>query len=157
MFAVYCKKFFETYKFNHLKTTFTFIIAFLLGAFALMSFSENGSISDGSNQDRWLAPASAKDVKNPYSGKASIKQGKDIYKMRCVVCHGEKGKGDGPAGKALNPPAADHSSAMVQNQTDGELFWKISEGRGPMVGWKLILSEEDRWHVVNYLRTLKEK
>ena len=106
--------------------------------------------------DRWLAPSSAKSLKNPYSGKSSISQGKSIYKTRCTVCHGEKGKGDGPAGKALKPPAADHSSALVQDQTDGELFWKISEGKGPMVSWKLILSEEDRWHVVNYLRTLKE-
>jgi mono/diheme cytochrome c family protein len=43
----------------------------------------------------------------------------------------------------------------VQDQADGELFWKISEGRGAMVGWKLIISEEDRWHLVNYIRTLK--
>ena len=122
-----------------------------------MSFSLNNNSLVSPEQDRWLAPASAKSLKNPYSGKSSISAGKSIYKIRCTVCHGEKGKGDGPAGKALNPPAADHSSALVQNQTDGELFWKVSEGRGPMVGWKLILSEEDRWHVVNYLRTLKEK
>ena len=122
-----------------------------------MSFSLSNDSPANPDEDRWLAPASAKNLKNPYSGKSSISKGKSIYKTRCTVCHGEKGKGDGPAGKALNPPAADHSSALVQDQTDGELFWKVSEGRGPMVGWKLILSEEDRWHVVNYLRTLKAK
>jgi mono/diheme cytochrome c family protein len=122
-----------------------------------MSFSFNTDNSGKPTQDRWLAPASAKNVINPYAGKSSISKGKSIYKTRCTVCHGEKGKGDGPAGKALNPPAADHSSALVQDQTDGELFWKVSEGRGMMVGWKLILPAEDRWHVVNYLRTLKEK
>lgn len=121
-----------------------------------MSFNLRTDRQLNADGDRWLAPASAKKLKNPYSGKSSISQGKSIYKTRCIVCHGEKGKGDGPAGKALKPPAADHSSALVQDQTDGELFWKISEGKGPMVSWKLILSEEDRWHVVNYLRTLKE-
>ena len=128
----------------------------MVGSFVLMSFSLN---NDGPNptQERWHAPASAKNVKNPYSGKSSISEGKSIYKTRCTVCHGEKGKGDGPAGKALKPPAADHSAPLVQDQTDGELYWKISEGRGPMVSWKLILSEEDRWNVVNYLRTLKGK
>lgn len=105
-------------------------------------------------QDKWVAPASAKAIKNPFSGKASISKGKSIYKARCVVCHGEKGKGDGPAGKSLTPPAADHTADYVQKQTDGEIFWKISEGRGPMVGWKLILSEEERWALVNYIRTL---
>jgi mono/diheme cytochrome c family protein len=140
-----------------LKTTFNLFLAIVIGGSILMSFSLNLGDRINPDQDRWLAPASAKNVKNPFSGKSSISKGKSIYKTRCTVCHGEKGKGDGPAGKALKPPAADHSSALVQNQTDGELFWKISEGRGPMVGWKLILSEEDRWHVVNYLRTLKAK
>jgi mono/diheme cytochrome c family protein len=140
-----------------LKTTINLFLAIVIGGSILMSFSLNLGDRTKPDQDRWLAPASAKDVKNPYSGKSSISKGKSIYKTRCTVCHGEKGKGDGPAGKALKPPAADHSSALVQSQTDGELFWKISEGRGPMVGWKLILSEEDRWHVVNYLRTLKAK
>ena len=120
-----------------------------------MSFTLN--IDDVVNpyQDKWVAPASAKAIKNPFSGSESISKGKSIYTARCIVCHGEKGMGDGPAGRALTPPAANHSSAKVQSQTDGEIFWKMSEGRGPMVGWKLILSEEDRWHVVNYVRTLK--
>ncbi len=136
------------------KTTLSFaLILSFVGPF-LLSF--NG-IPVTPDQEKWVAPASAKSLKNPFSGNSSINKGKSIYKTRCVVCHGDKGKGDGPAGKALNPPPADHTAAAVQSQTDGELFWKISEGRGPMVGWKLILSEEERWHLVNYLRTLKAK
>jgi mono/diheme cytochrome c family protein len=138
-----------------LKTTFNMALTIIMGSFILMSFTLDIDKAVYPDQDKWVAPASAKAVKNPYSGNSSISKGKSIYKARCVVCHGEKGMGDGPAGKALKPPAADHSSAGVQSQTDGELFWKVSEGRGPMVGWKLILSEEDRWHVVNYVRTLK--
>ena len=140
-----------------MKTTIIVLVAFVVGSFTLMSFTLDSYTTKTPDQDKWVAPASAKDVKNPFSGNSSISKGKSIYKTRCIVCHGDKGKGDGPAGKALNPPAADHSSAAVQSQTDGELFWKISEGRGPMVGWKLILSDEERWHLVNYVRTLKAK
>ncbi len=76
--------------------------------------------------------------------------------MRCIACHGPGGKGDGPASKALNPKPADHTSARTQAQTDGELFWKITNGKGMMVGWEKIIKEEDRWHLVNYIRTLSE-
>ena len=126
----------------------------VLAVFALMSFSLN--ISRLLDQDKWLAPATAKELTNPFTGDESISKGKEIYQTRCAVCHGEAGAGDGPAGKALTPAAADHASATIQSQTDGELFWKISEGRGAMVGWKLIITEEDRWALVNYIRTLAE-
>lgn len=132
-----------------MKTILSFIA--ITGSVVLMSFG----ITTNLDQDKWVAPESSKSLKNPRSGAESVANGKSIYSTRCVVCHGATGKGDGPAGKALNPPAADHSSEVVQAQTDGELFWKISEGRGAMVGWKLILSEQDRWDLVNYIRTLK--
>lgn len=118
-----------------------------------------GTKNNNFNQDdKWLAPQSTKKLKNPIpNDKYSIKRGKAIYKMRCVICHGEKGKGDGLGSKALNPKPADHTSASTQTQTDGELFWKISEGRGAMVGWKLVMKDEnERWDLVNFIRTLKE-
>ena len=105
-------------------------------------------------QDKWVAPESSKELKNPFAGNESIAKGETIYKTRCLICHGVSGTGDGPAGKALNPPATDVTADYLQNQTDGELFWKVSEGRGAMVGWKLILSEEERWALINYMRTL---
>lgn len=133
-----------------MKTLLSFLLVASTAIF--MSFTLTSNLNF--DQDKWVAPASSKELKNPFTGKASINQGKSIYQTRCVVCHGDKGEGDGPAGKALTPPAANHTAAYVQNQTDGELFWKVSEGRGAMVGWKLILSEEERWALVNYLRTL---
>jgi len=129
-----------------MKTLISFLL--VVGAATFMSFT-NFTL----NQDKWIAPASSKELKNPLPGK-DIDIGKSVYTTRCVVCHGATGAGDGPAGKALTPPAANHTAAYVQNQTDGEIFWKISEGRGAMVGWKLILTEEERWAVVNYIRTL---
>ena len=126
-------------------TIFSYAFAVNLGNHSLFS------------QDKpWVADASAKNLKNPIaSEKSSIKKGKALYTIRCVICHGETGTGDGPGSKALNPKPANHTSNKVQDESDGELFWKISEGRGAMIGWKLILSEEDRWHLVNYIRTLK--
>lgn len=132
----------------------TILLIFCITFMSFTSLQEKPPV-DLKQDNRWVAPASSKKLKNPYSGKSSIKKGQAIYKMRCTVCHGDKGKGDGPGAKALNPKPADHTSKSTQSQTDGELFWKISEGRGAMVSWKLILSKEDRWNLVNFIRTLK--
>ncbi len=104
----------------------------------------------------WVADPSAKDLVNPIeSSKKSISKGAKIFKLRCVVCHGPTGQGDGPGSRSLNPKPANLGSERVQNQVDGEIFWKISEGRAPMITWKLIIPEENRWHLVNFIRTLK--
>ena len=74
-----------------------------------------------------------------------------------MTCHGPNGKGDGPAAAALPPPKpADWTSSKLAGESDGELFWKISNGRGPMPSWKH-LPETDRWSVVYYIRSLKAK
>ena len=74
----------------------------------------------------------------------------------CVSCHGSKGKGDGPAAVALNPKPADWTSKRVQDMSDGEIFWKMTTGRGAMPSWRH-LPENDRWAVVRYIRTLAGK
>lgn len=110
--------------------------------------------------DKWVAPAEAKNIKNPIAENkksSSAKNGAKIFKIRCVVCHGDLGKGDGPGGKALNPKPANLVSAAVQSQTDGEIFWKITNGKGAMIKWDGILKENERWDMVNYIRTLKAK
>ena len=108
-------------------------------------------------QGKWVAPASADNVKNPLAGNPNAaKDGKTLYITYCAPCHGEKGKGDGPAGGALNPKPANHSSSAVQSQSDGAIFWKLSEGRGPMAAYKNSLSEQQRWSLVSFIRTLKK-
>ena len=104
-------------------------------------------------QGEWQAPAEAKTMKNPVTGVGNAKK---TVETNCVPCHGASGKGDGPAAAALPPPKpADWTAAKVQSQPDGELFWKISNGRGAMPPWKH-LPEKDRWEIVNYIRTLKK-
>ena len=107
-------------------------------------------------QTPWVAPEAEKAKKNPLpADKKVVEQGEKVAKLNCVACHGAKGKGDGAAAAALNPKPADWTSSRVQSETDGELFWKISNGRGPMPPWKH-LPENDRWALVRYIRSLKQ-
>jgi mono/diheme cytochrome c family protein len=103
----------------------------------------------------WVAPATADNLKNPLAGNAqSVVDAKKLYMANCGPCHGDKGKGDGPAAGGLNPKPADHTSESVQKQTDGAIFWKLSEGRAPMPAYKSIFSEQQRWELINYIRSL---
>ena len=107
-------------------------------------------------QGPWVAPAADKAKKNPLANdKKAVEQGEKVAKINCASCHGASGKGDGAAAVALNPKPADWTSSRVQDEADGELFWKISNGRGAMPPWKH-LSENDRWSVIRYIRTLKK-
>lgn len=107
-------------------------------------------------QTPWVAPEAEKVKKNPLpADKKIIEQGEKVAKINCVSCHGVKGKGDGAAAAALNPRPADWTSSRVQSESDGELFWKISNGRGPMPPWKH-LPENDRWAVIRFIRSLKK-
>jgi mono/diheme cytochrome c family protein len=125
-----------------------FLFIFLL-AFSLIITNSFGQ------QPPWVAPKTADNVKNPLSGDNSkIAETKTLYITNCGPCHGEKGRGDGPAAPGLNPKPADHTSAAVQGETDGAIFWKLSEGRSPMPGYKKIFSDEQRWELVIYIRTL---
>lgn len=105
--------------------------------------------------DEWQVPARAARKKSPITADAeSIAVGRDLYVKECAACHGDKGRGDGVAAKNLDPPPRDFTATSVAKQTDGALFWKIGEGHTPMPGFGMLISEDGRWHVVCYLRTL---
>ncbi len=110
-------------------------------------------------QKKWEVPAKFKSMKNPtdIKDKDGMAEGKTLYAKNCVSCHGKKGLGDGSKAAELEGDLGDFSSAGFQKQTDGELFYKITEGREDMTSFKKkIPNDEDRWLVVNYLRTLKK-
>jgi mono/diheme cytochrome c family protein len=103
----------------------------------------------------WPAPESAAKMKNPVkSDENSLKEGKDIFAQQCKSCHGPKGKGDGPKAEKLDISCGDFTSADVAKQSDGELYWKTTEGRKPMPSFKEKLSDNERWSVINYVRSL---
>ena len=102
----------------------------------------------------WKAPDRAARKKNPVSPtEESLKVGKQLYVRECQDCHGSTGKGDGPAARDM-PEIPDLSLAKVQKQSDGEFFYKITTGRKPMPAAEKTLTEEQRWHVINYVRGL---
>jgi len=106
----------------------------------------------------WTAPPEADKLKNPLAGNpAATAEGKKLFMSTCNVCHGDKGKGDGPAGLALTPRPANLTSVKVQSQSDGAIFWKITNGNPPMASYKEIFTEEQRWQLVNYIRELGGK
>ena len=131
--------------------------AWLMGRrafFAIGVVLIGGAVGAGTTE--WKAPASARAVKNPVDAALGVKLGQGLFRENCVICHGKAGKGDGEAAAAMKPRPTSLIERSVQAQTDGELFWKISEGRGAMPGWKSI-SEKERWSLVHYLRALAEK
>jgi mono/diheme cytochrome c family protein len=103
--------------------------------------------------EEWKAPAAAKSLKNPLAKADGVKDGKASFGKNCLLCHGSSGAGDGPAGSALNPKPKNLADKAIQDQTDGELFWKISEGRGVMPPFKS-LPEKERWSLVHHIRAL---
>lgn len=91
--------------------------------------------------------------------KGDAAKGKVSFENTCVACHGPQGKGDGPAAAALDPKPKNLSDAeLLSTQTDDFIFKVISEG-GASVGlspmmapWGGVLSEQDIWNVVAYIR-----
>ncbi len=103
----------------------------------------------------WPVPDDAKKMKNPVPRSvATLAAAKAIFNDQCVSCHGETGKGDGPDAMMYDPQPADLSDAhMMSEMTDGEIFYKITEGRKPMPSFKTKFTDEQRWQLVHYVRT----
>jgi mono/diheme cytochrome c family protein len=141
-----------SFRMSHL--VFVVLMAAGLAAFVCTDLST----ARAEDQTPWEAPPRAARKKNPVtSDAASITAGKEVYAKQCLSCHGEKGKGDGPASKELNPKPHNLSDDAVVKQTDGALFWKITEGRKPMPTFDKTISETERWQVINYVRTLAKQ
>lgn len=103
----------------------------------------------------WNAPGPAAGTPNPVPRTSDgLAKGRQLYADRCADCHGKKGRGDGGGGADLERRPTDLTASPVQTQTDGSLFWKITEGRRPMPAYRRKLSDEQRWQVVHFLRSL---
>ncbi len=98
-------------------------------------------------------------MKNPVPvTEEGLAAARDLYLENCAQCHGEKGKGDGPQAAMYSVKPADFTNAQTMGEmTDGEIFYKMSEGRQPMPPFKKSLSEEKRWQLVRFLRTFAPK
>jgi len=114
-----------------------------------------GQPGKGQDEEPWVAPARAAKKANPIPADArSLELGKRLFERDCVSCHGAKGRGDGPKAGELERKPHSFADASIWDQSDGAFFWKITEGKAPMPSEKTLMTEEERWHVVNYMRTL---
>lgn len=109
-----------------------------------------------------LDPAAADKTPNPLPRTREVlTQGADVFRVNCSMCHGLTGQGDGTVGAKLvqygyaRPPNL--NAPATQSKTDGTLFWTITNGIVVMPKFGLLLSEQDRWSAVQYLRYLAEQ
>ena len=92
------------------------------------------------------APASARELKNPYQGQQPPNAAA-LFHLRCARCHGENGEGSGN----IPPLQAERIKAV----TPGEIFWFITKGDEPngMPSWAS-LPKQQRWQIVSYVQAL---
>lgn len=85
----------------------------------------------------------------------SAETGRGLYDRHCVACHGPRARGDGPAARALPVPPDDLAGLPAPPvYPDGVIWYRILHGVGAMPAYSGLLSEEDAWHLVTYLRSL---
>lgn len=99
----------------------------------------------------WTAPEEAREVVAPFLfTPESVKAGETLYTKNCQSCHGAIGK-NMPA--PIIPKPEDPAIAKFQAQKDGEIFWKITNGKAPMPTFRNVLSDEEKWDVISYIRS----
>ncbi len=117
---------------------------------------------NGKIVQQWPAPAEAANLINPVKDQPNAAQlGRYYYLQKCNACHGDSGEGNGWLSEGLKRDGVkiyptNLTSELVQANTDGELFWKITNGRSPMPSHRVFFTDEQRWYIVTFLRTLKK-
>jgi mono/diheme cytochrome c family protein len=125
-----------------------FVVIFLAAGMTVMNAARN-----------WSATAAARKLKNPVAPTPdAIAAGKADYGEHCRNCHGEKGDGKGEKAPELSVAPGDFTDPRKMNgRTDGELYWQITRGRLPMPAFDDKLSDQQRWQLVDYIRTFASK
>jgi mono/diheme cytochrome c family protein len=131
---------------NPLGILVVFVIVAVVGSVIVYSLSD------------WTAPEKARQQRNPFPPTPqTIGMGMSTYADHCENCHGEDGNGKGKRAEKLSVAPTDFTDAHAMTRiTDGELFWKISQGHRPMPAFKGKLSDEERWQLVDYIRTFSQ-
>jgi mono/diheme cytochrome c family protein len=100
----------------------------------------------------------AEKFKNPIPpDEKSITTGGQMFAIYCVPCHGKQGKGDGYVGQKFIVRPPDLSAKTTIDRTDGYIWAQMTFGRGIMPTYGNDLNPTERWHVVNYVRSVVQK
>ena len=103
----------------------------------------------------WLVPDDQKMKVSPFRFNAdSIKKGETVFIKNCQSCHGNPGRKNWAK---ITPEPGDPASDKFQVQKDGELFYRITTGKVPMPEFRNILSENERWNVISFIRSFNPK
>ena len=93
------------------------------------------------------------ELANPYHPTAqTLEEGKALYQTYCMVCHGERGHGDGPIAGKIPPPPSYVSDRLMQFPP-GRIFHVITMGSGKMSSYAAQLSTDERWKIVTYVHS----
>ena len=101
------------------------------------------------NAQEWIVPDEQSSLENPMDYILSnVEKGKELYLLNCKSCHGDPGKNNA---LPLVPPPPDVISEQMQANSEGDLYYKITVGRAAMPQFETVLSDDERWNVVNYI------
>lgn len=110
------------------------------------------------NAGNWNVPIAAQNILNPVPMNAdTLAAGDTIYSKECTSCHGSDGLGNGTEQRvdySLQSILLIPTQPNGQPLTDGELYWKITHGVGKMPSFAGILTDRERWLMVNHIRNL---
>ncbi len=139
------------------------ILKLFLAGIVAVGFTLTASNSFAGGEDKpegkpWPCPDKNAKMTSPIKADANtLTTGKELWSLHCKSCHGKMGKGDGTKAESIEITCGDFTSESFQKKSDGEIFWKTTEGRKPMPSFKQKLSENESWSVVLYMRTFAKK
>jgi cytochrome c5 len=120
------------------------ILFFILFIFRIVGYSQAPASA-------WVVPEEAKEKLAPFKfTPETVKNGEATFQKICKSCHGDPGKQNWAK---IVPPPGDPASVEFQKQTDGEMFFRVTSGKTPMPQFGNILSEDERWQVISYIRS----
>ncbi|MFB6319299.1 c-type cytochrome [Saccharicrinis sp. FJH54] len=123
--------------------------------YALLALLLLSGLNSFSQDPDWIVPENKTKDLSPFKfTDENVEAGKKIFEANCTSCHGHPGQGD--YNSALNPVPGDPATGKIQNNSDGTLHYKITNGRGAMPAFKNILSSTDIWNVIAYIRSFNE-
>ncbi len=137
------------------------VISIILIVFSTVLFFSFMAAPDQDKKkgEPWEIPTEYKNKKNTYADDESLlRLGRGTYGRHCRSCHGRAGEGDGPMAAQLETFPGDFTNAEWQQKyNDGEIYYMSFVGRKEMPNFEdKISDEEERWAVVNFIRSLKE-